>query len=300
MTNPAQKINETSLTGFAIQNDQPLGRQFDSLAAFLLKGNHLVVANARFEILEVEFYLNSPQHPDPFTHGSEAQSSSGRWYLHKTSGNNTKYNGLDITIGENGSSKGGILLRTLRDVKTKEVVEGPSNITALLSEKLSAKNLTDLSSTLAASHVEDHHQPIYLEWNGTTTYLMVGKSIIKSPRVNLSWSNRANLELRKRFIMAPYRYTVKGHKFLNQRSTIFLSFYQLVQSEELAQRAAYVRATEGKKYLEAFLEGQRLADLDSFFGNTAMDCYQLCRFYGAWAKLQANLALQKTQPFSQS
>lgn len=60
--------------------------RFDALSRTLLHDFHLVVrcgnVDTLFEILELELYLQKAGcHEDPFTHGSEEQKFSGRWYV---------------------------------------------------------------------------------------------------------------------------------------------------------------------------------------------------------------------------
>ncbi|KAJ8074013.1 hypothetical protein PM082_012303 [Marasmius tenuissimus] len=95
--------------------------RFDELARKLLSGSfHLVISNSttgsevHYQFLEIEFYLwMSGCHEDPFTHGSEEQRISGRWYFHRapkrsedasrslTSGGyrGGTRKGLDLTLG---------------------------------------------------------------------------------------------------------------------------------------------------------------------------------------------------------
>ncbi|EKM60155.1 uncharacterized protein PHACADRAFT_206334 [Phanerochaete carnosa HHB-10118-sp] len=65
-----------------------LSVRFMDIAEILLNGVLLrLTANSAttdFEILELEFYLfKSGCHEDPFTHGTEEQRQSGKWYFHR-------------------------------------------------------------------------------------------------------------------------------------------------------------------------------------------------------------------------
>jgi hypothetical protein len=87
---PDQQQNELSLLNLLdftllTTTDDILAR-FDVLSRALLHDFHLVVrygtVDTPFEILELEFYLQKAVcHEDPFTHGSEEQKVSGRWYV---------------------------------------------------------------------------------------------------------------------------------------------------------------------------------------------------------------------------
>jgi hypothetical protein len=74
--------------------------RFASVADILLRNVHLQVTSfsptaasspemldsyvtTTYELLEIEFYLwMAGSHEDPFTHGTEEQRHSGRWYVH--------------------------------------------------------------------------------------------------------------------------------------------------------------------------------------------------------------------------
>lgn len=48
-------------------------------------GRSDIYVTTTYELLEVEFYLwKAGSHEDPFTHGSEEQRHSGRWYVYST------------------------------------------------------------------------------------------------------------------------------------------------------------------------------------------------------------------------
>ncbi|KAJ3714607.1 hypothetical protein DFJ43DRAFT_1160765 [Lentinula guzmanii] len=135
-----------------------------------------------FEVLELEFYLwKSVVHEDPFTHGSAEQAKSGNWqvatYFHRAPQKSNKpensptvvtggyrggtRKGLDITIGPsatipspyfsalptgdaNSSTRGGILLRTLRETSTGRVISGPSLVVDEILKLSCANSISDL------------------------------------------------------------------------------------------------------------------------------------------------------------
>jgi hypothetical protein len=70
-----------------------LHERFAQIASLLLEDCQLCISSqpagdggdvsvAKFELLEVEFYLRGPGHLDPFAHGTEEQRVSGKWYVH--------------------------------------------------------------------------------------------------------------------------------------------------------------------------------------------------------------------------
>ncbi|KAG9290282.1 hypothetical protein G9A89_022258 [Geosiphon pyriformis] len=107
---------------------------FTSIAKLLLKSTRLNVKNEKYALIEIEFYLKDQinQHSDPFTHGHREQSSCNNFYFHRIGSTGYKggsRKGLDITFGD--SSKqiyGGILIRAIQNMDTREIIEGPSLI----------------------------------------------------------------------------------------------------------------------------------------------------------------------------
>ena len=70
---------------------------------------------------EIEFYLNTKEHQDTFTHGDQMQHENAKWYFHKVGGTykSGSYKGLDLSFGKH-SAIGGILIRALMRVKVAE------------------------------------------------------------------------------------------------------------------------------------------------------------------------------------
>jgi 3-methyladenine DNA glycosylase Mpg len=101
--------------------------------------NHTVlqVNKKNFRIIEIEFYVNSEEHKDEYTHGSDEQHTYGFWYFHKYKNGTYKsgtYKGLDLTLGNKDTSYG-ILIRSIQDLSTNEITEGCCNcVNKILSE----------------------------------------------------------------------------------------------------------------------------------------------------------------------
>ena len=70
----------------SLDDEVAITNRFDMIARVLMHEHQLVVhcegAETAFEIQEMEFYLQKDEcYEDPFTHGSEEQKVSGRWYV---------------------------------------------------------------------------------------------------------------------------------------------------------------------------------------------------------------------------
>jgi hypothetical protein len=103
------------------------------LAQELLNRVVLVLSDSKsgshieFRLAEIEFYLFSDSHPDPYTHRSPEQKLSNRFYFHKFANGSYKagtWKGLDICIGSE-SSHFGVLIRSLVNTATNQFIEGP-------------------------------------------------------------------------------------------------------------------------------------------------------------------------------
>ncbi|KAL0950402.1 hypothetical protein HGRIS_010360 [Hohenbuehelia grisea] len=179
--NDAKSI--ASLLDFSSVHTTPeFHARFEQLARALLHQHTLVLTakgkSTEYRILELEFYLRTSEHEDPYTHGSEEQKISGQWYFHRAprrSNDSTKSltstsgyrggtrKGLDITIGgpvkspyfqnvedessEAYSPRGGILLRTLQRSDDK-VVSGPSLLVDEILQRSGASSIKELVDTM--------------------------------------------------------------------------------------------------------------------------------------------------------
>lgn len=93
-----------------------LGENF----GFLFPGNPLIEFVC-FQLIELEFYVHHPDHPDPFSHTHPLQSQVGRWYLHPSGGTRK---GLDFTFGQSEHQNAGVLIRGVMCVgRTKNLRE---------------------------------------------------------------------------------------------------------------------------------------------------------------------------------
>src|SRR6185436_703116 len=56
---------------------------FSDIAMRLLGSSRLRVADSNHRLVEIEFYFDSKDHPDPFAHRHPEQAHCGRWYFHR-------------------------------------------------------------------------------------------------------------------------------------------------------------------------------------------------------------------------
>ncbi|KAI0355509.1 hypothetical protein OH77DRAFT_1521060 [Trametes cingulata] len=195
---PAERMPDLlELLDFSqLESQKDISARFEELASQLLHNYRIEVGSGgkseQLEILELEFYLyKAGSHEDAFTHASDEQSQSGRWYFHRPPrrsndpptlaagpsgyrGGTRK--GLDLTIGRparsvaskyfsparatSGASssnpepvlRGGILLRSIRRVSDSKVISGPS---LLVDEVLRLSGASEILELVAVNWDSD-------------------------------------------------------------------------------------------------------------------------------------------------
>jgi len=131
--------------------------QFDELAKYLLFETHIVANDQTYRMLEIELYVCNDKHKDIFTHCHKEQGNMLTWYFHQMSEKEHSYKGgtfkgLDITCGGNGEGSegnnkknyGGILIRSIMNETTNDVIEGPCNVVNELLKQVKCNSIREL------------------------------------------------------------------------------------------------------------------------------------------------------------
>lgn len=110
-------------------------KYFDELANMLMK--HFVIAKGddKYELVEIEFYLFTPEHQDVITYPRKIVKSenpdsgnkedklipmeAGQWFFHQS--------GVDITFKCDETRFGGILIRGIKRTSDSKLINGPLN-----------------------------------------------------------------------------------------------------------------------------------------------------------------------------
>ena len=103
-------------------------RYFKEIAELLMNNCVIKKCNINYEIVEVEFYLFTPEHQDVITYPRKL--SAGQWFFHQS--------GVDLTFESNTEHFGGILIRGLRNIKSGILTLGPQKCVDLLWDKSDA------------------------------------------------------------------------------------------------------------------------------------------------------------------
>lgn len=170
---------------------------FTSIAERLILHSTLVVGDARYRFVEVEFYFYSDIHRDLFCRRSPGQLSICKWHFHRKGetyreGN---YRGLDITFGNN--AYGAILIRSLQ--KDDTIIEGPCLVVNEILSACGAKSVADLAANSEFQEsIFDGLMHIVSEEHPKT-------HVFRAARYGLIPRGNAYLP----FVAAPYRYAIR-------------------------------------------------------------------------------------------
>lgn len=110
------------------KEQKELFEYFKGIANLLMNRCVISKGEVNYEILEVEFYLFTPDHQDVITYPREL--SAGQWFFHQS--------GVDLTFESNRKHFGGILIRGLRNLETGQLTFGPQKCVDLLWDKSDA------------------------------------------------------------------------------------------------------------------------------------------------------------------
>ena len=254
---------------------------FDLIIDNLMNKHVLKAGVNNYRLCELEVYINNTAHPDIFTHDSEEQSIPDIWYFHKRGGTykSGTYKGLDITHPI-GDGFGGILVRSIMNIKTEALIEGPCNVVNELLRACKQKNISDLvdviSSTLNCEScpVYDPNSPLHLAFCELNS-----RQIYTAPRVGLTLKGD-NREERSKYIMRDYRYSTFPKRVKKLRYGWVLSLYKNGMPMAGIVNATGVGMRYVKKYVGKYNEAvKNNTEIKEYYGKS-LKVNDLCSLYG--------------------
>lgn len=154
-------------------------KDFQRIANELMNSWILQVENSRYRICEIEFYFQSQEHNDTYTHGHELQKEKGRWYFHGS--------GIDLTFGSS-EIFGGILIRAVYNIDSKNYIYGPLN------------SITELFGNLSTAYLKQFAFGLVYD----SEKIIETEKIIAAPRVGLNPNKTPEMyEKLYRFLIMP-------------------------------------------------------------------------------------------------
>lgn len=233
---------------------------------------HLKCGTELCRLVEIEIYCT----PDPFVHKDEHQKYLECWYFHRhNSGQhrNGTFKGLDITFGHD-NKYGGILVRSIQNVKTGEIIEGPCLVVNFILKTLKCDSvgaLVNLSSNQPPK-INDPNFPLQIVVRPEFT----NDVIYSGPRVGLSLKKAKHVDDDyHQYIFRPLRYTCFPAEIHKNKCLMVLAY---LQSGDVKSACSIFGVKEGKvlTWLDYFNQGQ-IGDLKSV--------KSLCESYGAITSL---------------
>lgn len=191
-----------------LKSDRSPNRLIEECAWIMLTQYILNSGSSRYQIEEIEFYLNNNQsHRDPYAHSVQyphsvklKQGVVGSWYFHRfkkiISYTHTR-RGLDLTLGDGKAGVfGGILIRALRGFRDDKIISGPSNVVELLLGDADSPAVIEKAATVVqAGYAFKRETGLYLNQK----HSQVGGAVFKSARIGLR-------EKDEDFRLRPYRF----------------------------------------------------------------------------------------------
>ena len=194
----------------------------------------VVVCDKSCEMVEIEFYITTPEHPDPFTHCHELQREFGNWYLHRvgTGIRNGSFKGIDFTVGD-GNVHAAVLLRSIRTADG-QLVSGPSLCVDYLIDECQVSDVHELNTVLSKHDIFSLKNAVHLRVRETARDV----ELFSTARVGLSAKGDQSFAgARYRFLTEP-RGIKKG-----RRELIAAMLSDGISSEDIARRTGSPRKT---------------------------------------------------------
>jgi len=247
----------------------------DSLAESFLNGFVIRINGKDHRLAEVEFYLQDENHNDIFTHCDEQQKIPCQWYFHRMGKGATagykggSYKGLDITFSKRGF--GGMLIRALYQIETKEYIEGPSKVVDHILSLCSAKDISSFTTS-------DNFSWSVLD---ETKKLHIVQS--KLERRDLITSGRVGLVLRKKehvpFVLKPYRYMSFPLLVRKGRQHLVLELYYIGKTKEEIMLITGCTGAAVGTYIQHYNASKAKPKLASAYFDTKTNSEEFCKFY---------------------
>lgn len=197
-------------------------RAFRAIAELLLNGVTWHIGGRAHRFTELEFYCNSPNHRDTFTHGDPMQEELARWYFHR-SGQQYRggtYKGLDIAFGRAGAPAGA-LIRGAESLADGRWIDGPCMCVDHLLACTVHRTIQSLVAGFDRSTDEHEGSPLYI----TVDDAPRRAAIAESPRIGLTLK-RGVLAERARFLARPYRFLRDPAKIKKGRLHVIVGLHQ--------------------------------------------------------------------------
>jgi hypothetical protein len=271
-----------------LYTNKPINEKITMMSDILLNNTILSINKQNYRLVELEYYIKSTDHPDPFVHCDPHQQIKHKWYFHRLSGKGYKggtYKGLDITIGyTNKLIFGGILIRSIQNIETKEIIEGPCKIVNKILETCNKNSIEEfIENKPIPLSVEDPMLNLIID----TTNVLNKMGVFYGPRVGLTLKKSRD-DIYK-YIMKNYRATTYPEHIKVFKTGIIIKLYNDGLSCEQIKQSVGGTIKNISKYIEFSKQGQTMDFKD--FVNVNLNVEKLCNLQGLWFKTNNNQQL---------
>jgi len=276
----------------------------------------LIVGAGRHQIVELEAYAHSSVHPDPYTHGDDAQLDCGKWYFHKqgVSFKGGSFKGLDLTCGSREARVyAGLLVRSIvayaadadagpQAMNEGCLVEGPSLVVDHILKLNKKSSISEFANGRSASQ---------LPADATDGLRLVPRvdQMEAHGRLTVHAAPRVGLVLRmddggkthssgqpSAFCTRPYRFSVTAEKLSKCRSG-FVAVAHLIGHDRAALRRFGLPARGLENYVAAVERGRAHGDYSRFVDKKDCTQAQLCELAGACDSITKPCHVALATPF---
>ena len=263
--------------------------KFNVLADTLLNKIALNVNNELYRLIEIEFYLKTKEHPDPFIHGDKDQTIPSKWYFHRQNGGSYKggtYKGVDITFGYKDTKDvyGGILIRSILDIKNNKLIEGSCKVVDYILKLCKHKNISDLTNEKQLSVIKEENSILFLETNNNLKFLedndnFKQKQMFSSSRVGLTLKNPS--VLKEQYIMKDYRFLICADKIKKgvHNTVINMHLVRLMPADKLS--IVMDMKEEAIKKIIQHAENGKSKNIKDYYSKKLL-VIEWCELFGSW------------------
>ncbi len=188
---------------------------FYEMADRILNGVYLKVNKKKFRIIEIEFYLKCNGHSDPCTHGDPDQLLMNTFYFHKFKTGTYKagtFKGMDLTFGsETDNAYFGILIRSIQDMKSGQITEGPCNTVDKILGEYKCASIMDFTKGNSLNIYNNDKDFVIVPTNKLNSL-----EIFAGPRIGLS-KEKYPVHWNK-----PYRFVTNRDKIKKAKTSLIL------------------------------------------------------------------------------
>ena len=237
----------------------------------------LHIGNQKFKIVECEAYVYHDNHKDIYTHRQPEQLLPCTWYFHRMGNGSYKsgtYKGMDLTAG-NKDCHVGILIRSVRDLSTNKMIEGPCLVVNNILEICSSDSIKEFVEKSSGNVSATENEFLHLRLDSNTVEAVT--SVYSAPRVGLTLRKGNG---REKFCTRSYRFSPCPWRIAKFKSGFAASAISDGVSEAAVSDMLQLKPKMSTGYAAATQKGLKKKSPGDFYDKT-VTVLQLAEMVGA-------------------